>query len=172
MVCLRNEQRCSVVCEIASKYCISDSLVDCDGYSISSKGFLPTIVDIMVIYLNSPIPVHFSSLIPRMSTFTLAISCLTTSNLPWFKHSRFLCNIALYSIGPYFYHQSHPQLGIVFALAPSLHSFWSYFSLISSSILGTYQSGEFIFQCPIFLPLHTVHGVLTARMLKWMIVLR
>ena len=24
--------------------------------------------------------------------------------------------------------QSHPQLGIVFALAPSLHSFWSYFS--------------------------------------------
>ena len=26
-----------------------------------------------------------------------------------------------------FYHQSHPQLGIVFALAPS-HCFWSYFS--------------------------------------------
>ena len=25
-------------------------------------------------------------------------------------------------------HQSHPQLGIVFALAPSPHSFWSYFS--------------------------------------------
>src|SRR5574341_1472471 len=40
----------------------------------------------------------------------------------------FLCNIALYSIRPCFYHQSHPQLGIVFALAPSLHSFWSYFS--------------------------------------------
>ena len=32
--------------------------------------------------VNSPIPVHFSSLIPRMLTFTLAISCLTTSNLP------------------------------------------------------------------------------------------
>ena len=28
-----------------------------------------------------------------------------------------------YSIEPCFYHQSHPQLGIVFALAPSLHSF-------------------------------------------------
>ena len=28
--------------------------------------------------------VHFSSPIPRMSMFTLAISCLTTSNLPWF----------------------------------------------------------------------------------------
>ena len=39
----------SVVFEIASKYCISDSFIDHDGYSISSKGFLPTVVDIMVI---------------------------------------------------------------------------------------------------------------------------
>ena len=39
--------------------------------------------------LNSPIPVHFSSLIPRMWTFTLAISCLTTSNLPWFMDLTF-----------------------------------------------------------------------------------
>ena len=39
----------SVIFEIASKCCISDSFVDYDGYSISSKGFLPTVVDIMVI---------------------------------------------------------------------------------------------------------------------------
>ena len=39
----------SVVFEITSKYCISDSFVDHDGYSISSKGSLPTVVDIMVI---------------------------------------------------------------------------------------------------------------------------
>ena len=39
----------SVAFEIASKYCISDPFVDYDGYSISSKGFLPTVVDIMVI---------------------------------------------------------------------------------------------------------------------------
>ena len=39
----------SVIFEIASKYCISDSFVDHDGYSISSKGFLPTVVYIMVI---------------------------------------------------------------------------------------------------------------------------
>ena len=39
--------------------------------------------------------------------------------------------------------------------------------LISGSILGTYRLGEFIFQCPIFLPFHTVHGVLKARILKW-----
>ena len=39
----------SVVFEIASKYCISDSFVDYEGYSISSKGFLLTVVDMMVI---------------------------------------------------------------------------------------------------------------------------
>ena len=39
--------------------------------------------------------------------------------------------------------------------------------LISSSILGNYRPGEFISQCPIFLPFHTVHGVLKARILKW-----
>ena len=39
----------SVIFEIASKYCISDSFVDYDGYSISSKEFLPTVVYIMVI---------------------------------------------------------------------------------------------------------------------------
>ena len=39
----------SVIFEIASKYCISDSSVDHDGYFISSGGFLPAVVDIMVI---------------------------------------------------------------------------------------------------------------------------
>ena len=39
----------SVVFEISPKYCISDSFVDYEGYSISSKVFLPTVVDIMVI---------------------------------------------------------------------------------------------------------------------------
>ena len=39
----------SVIFEIASKYFISDSFVDYDGYPISSKGFLPTVVDILVI---------------------------------------------------------------------------------------------------------------------------
>ena len=39
----------SVVFESASKYCISDSFLDYNGYSISSKGFLPTVVGIMTI---------------------------------------------------------------------------------------------------------------------------
>ena len=39
----------SVVFEILSMYCISDSFVDHDGYSISSEGLLPTVVDIVVV---------------------------------------------------------------------------------------------------------------------------
>ena len=39
----------SVVFEIAHENCISDSFVDYEGYSSSSKGFLPTVVYIMVI---------------------------------------------------------------------------------------------------------------------------
>ena len=40
----------SVVFETASKYCVLNSFIDYDGYSISSsKGFLSTVVDIMVI---------------------------------------------------------------------------------------------------------------------------
>ena len=46
---LETNRDLSVIFEIASKYCISESFVDYDGYSISSKGFLPTVVDIMVI---------------------------------------------------------------------------------------------------------------------------
>ena len=66
-----------------------------------------------------------------MSTFTLAIFCLATSNLPWFMDLSFQVPMQYcsYSIGPCFHHQSHPEVGVVFGLAPSLHSFWSYFSI-------------------------------------------
>src|SRR5574341_145022 len=57
--------------------------------------------------------------------------------------------------------------GCCFLLWLSLHSSGVISPLISSSLLGTYQPWEFIFQCPIFLPFHTVHGVLKARILKW-----
>ena len=57
MVFLGNEQKSSVAFVIASKYCISDSFVHHDGYSISSKWFLTTIVDIMVIWVKFT---HFS----------------------------------------------------------------------------------------------------------------
>ena len=39
----------SVIFEMAPKYCFLDSFVDYEGYSISSRGFLPTVVDMTVI---------------------------------------------------------------------------------------------------------------------------
>ena len=63
---------------------------------------------------------------------------------------------------------SHIHNWVVFLLCLCLFILPGVISpLISSSILGIYQHGKFIFQCPIFLPFHTVHGVLKARILKW-----
>ena len=49
--------------------------------------------------------------------------------------------------------------------------FWSYFSADLQQHIGhlpTYQDGQFIFQYLIFLPFYTFHGVLKARILKWL----
>ena len=118
---------------------------------------------------SPPWPIHFSSLIPKMSMFTLAISCLTTSNLTTLIHGpnilgSYTISTVPYSFGLYFHHQIQPQLGIISALAQSLHLSVAISSFL---ILGTYWIGEFIFQCHIFLPFHTVHGVLKERILKW-----
>ena len=48
-VALETNRDHSAIFETASKYCISGSFVDHDGYSISSEVFLPAVVDIMVI---------------------------------------------------------------------------------------------------------------------------
>ena len=74
----------SVIFETAFKSCISNSYVDYEGFSISSKGFLPTIVDIMVIRIKFFHSGHFGSPCPKMLMCTLSIPYLTTSNLPWF----------------------------------------------------------------------------------------
>ena len=50
----------SVVFEIASKYCISDSFVDYEDYYISSKRFLPAVVVIIVICIKFTHSVPFS----------------------------------------------------------------------------------------------------------------
>ena len=45
--------------------------------------------------------VHFSSLIPKMSMFTLAIFCLTASNLPWFMDLIFQVPMQYCSLQPW-----------------------------------------------------------------------
>ena len=49
MFCLGMNQDHSVIFKFALMYCISESFVDYEGHSISSMGFLPTVVDIIVI---------------------------------------------------------------------------------------------------------------------------
>ena len=105
-----------------------------------------------------------------MSMFALAISCLTTSNLPrfmdlTFQDPRQYCSLQPQTL-PSPLDTSTTGCRFCFGSASSfflelfLHSF-------PVAILGTYQPGELVFQCPIFLSFHTVHGVLKARILKW-----
>ena len=49
MVSLEMDRDHSVVFEIEPKHCILDCFVDYEGYSVSSKGFLHTVIDIKVI---------------------------------------------------------------------------------------------------------------------------
>ena len=146
-----------------------------------------------------------------MSMFTVAISCLTTSNLPWFtdlngNSLQYSCLenpmdweawlTTVHGIAesdtaeqlyfpfsfniPGFYAILHCTASDFTSITSHIHN-WMLFLLwfclfilsgvispvISSSILDTYRPGEFIFQCCTFLPFHTVHGVLKARILKW-----
>ena len=52
MVCLGNEPRSFFIFQVVPKYCILDSFVDYEGYSISSKGFFPRVVDSVVIWIK------------------------------------------------------------------------------------------------------------------------
>ena len=86
--------------------------------------------------LNLPIPGHFIPLIPQVSMFSPAISCLTTSNLIWLMDltfHAFLCIIVPYNIGFDFHHQSHLQLGIFFHFG-SISSFFLELFLHSSPV--------------------------------------
>ena len=149
-----------VTFETVSKNCISNSSVDYDGHSISSKGFLPTVVDIMSFELNSPISVLFSSLIPKILTFTLAISfghfqfsLIHGPNIPGSSAILLFTSSDLAPI------TSHIHPWVLFLLWRCLFILSGVISpLFSSSILGTYPPGEFIFQCPIFLPFHMFMG--------------
>ena len=97
-----------------------------------------------------------------MSVFTLAISCLTTSSLPWFMELTFQVPMQYCSL-------QHQTLlpSPVTSTTGCCFCFGSASSLFSSSILDTYRPEGLIFQCHIFLLFHTVHGVLKARILKW-----
>ena len=101
--------------------------------------------------------------------FTLAI---------WFDHFQFAlihgpnipgpCAILLFTASDFTSITSHIYNWVLFLLWLRLFILSGVISpLISSSVLGTYRPGEFLFQYPIILPFYTIHGVLKARILKW-----
>ena len=100
-----------------------------------------------------------------MSMSTLAISCLTTFNLPWFMDLTFqvpmqYCSLSHQTLLPW---PLTSRTGHCFCIC-AISSF--FLELFLHSILSTYWPWEFIFQYHIF-AFHTVHGILKTRMLKW-----
>ena len=162
----------SVIFEIALKYSISDSCWLSGLLYIYSKGFLPTVLDIMVIWVIHP----FQSILVdwflkcRCPLLPSPVWPLPIYLDSWTWHSRFLCNIVLYSIGLYFYHQTRPQLSVISTLAQLPHSFCSFISncplLFPSSILDTFWPGRLIFWCLIILPFLNAHEGMVARILE------
>ena len=106
-----------------------------------------------------------------MLMFTFAISCLTTSNLPWFMDLTFQVRMQYCSLqnqilllspvtsttGYCFCFGSIPSFFLELFLHWSPVAYWAPNDLASSS-----------FGILSFLPFHIVHGVLKARILKWL----
>ena len=69
-----------------------------------------------------------------------------------------------YSIGLYFHHQSHPQLGAVFILAQLFHSFWKYFPTVAYWVPTNLRISSF---CVLSFCLFILFMGSQARVLKW-----
>ena len=123
--------------------------------------------------------IHFGSLICKMSVFSLTISSLTMSSIPWFMDLTFQVPMKYHSL----YHWtllSPPDTSatewhfcfcptssfslelLVIALCSSPGAYWR------PSDLG--RGRGLIFWCPIFLSFHTAYWVPAARMLGWVAV--
>ena len=90
---------------------------------------------------------YFSSLIPKMSIFTLPISCLTTSSLPWFmdltfqvpiqycslQHRTLLPSPVPFTTGCCFCFESIPSFSLELFLCWSPVAYWAPTNLGSSS---------------------------------------
>ena len=147
----------TVIFEIASKYCILDSFVYCDGYTTSSKGFLPTVIDTMVIW------VRFTHSRPFQITDFLKCHRPLLPSPVWPLALIHGCNILgsyavlLFTASDCTSITHHIHNWVLFLLWLHLFILSGVTSpLISSIILGTYQTVEFIFQCHTFLLFHTV----------------
>ena len=102
--------------------------------------------------------------------FTLAISCLSTSDFILIHGPNIPGSYAIlfFTASDFTFTTRHIHRWVLFLFWLSLFIPSGAVSLLfSSNILVTYQPWEFIFQSHISFSFHTVHEVLKARMLKW-----
>jgi len=176
MVCPRNKVRSFCRFWKCTQVLLFWTLVDYEGYSVSSKEFLSTVADIMVMLVKFSHS-YFSSVVPKMLRFTLAISCLTSSYLPWFMDLTFKILMQYCSLQ----HQtllSPPDTsttGHHFCFGTAASFILKLFLIVfcsspvvswTSSDLGGSSSGVIS-----FLPSHTAYEILTARILEWFSIL-
>ena len=134
----------SVVIDVAPKHCILDSFIDYEGYSISSKGFLPTVVIIQwSTELNSPILVHlvywllrcWYSLLPS-PVFQVQFTLIHGPNTPGSYA------ILFFTASEFTFTTRHIHNWALFPLWPSLFILsGGIFSTLTSGVLDTYQPG-------------------------------
>ena len=127
----------------------------------------------MAIWIKFAIPIHFSSLIPNMSMFSLAISFLTTSNLPWFMDLTLKITMQYYSLQHWalLFTTRHLHNEGYFHFDPAT-SFFLELSIVSNCVCSfsvAYHTpsnlGGLSSNVISLLPFHTVHEVLQARTL-------
>ena len=168
----------SVIFDVAPKYYISDFfvVVDYEGYSISSLGVLPTVVDRVIwIKFTHSHPFQFSdSQDVNVYSYHLPLDHMQLSlihgpNIP------VSCIILFFEALDFTLITRHIHNWASYLFWPScfIHSGASGDSplLFPSSMLDTFRSGGFIIWCHIFLAFYTVHVVLTASILGWFAIL-
>ena len=107
----------TTACQASLSITNSQTHVHCVGDAIQSSHPMLSpsppalnLSSIRVFSNESALHIRWLKYCPGMSMFTLAISCLTTSNLPWFMDLTFQVPMQYCSLSsePCFYHQSHP----------------------------------------------------------------
>ena len=133
------------------------------------------IFNILVLWIKFTIPINFCSLIPKVSMFTLAISCLTTSNLPWFTDLMFQVPMQYCS----FQHWTSllpPDTSTTehnFCFSPASSFFLELLVIVLCCSVVAYWTlsalGE-LYYGVISLCLYTIHGVPVSRILEWFVI--
>ena len=138
-------------------------------------------LSLLAILLNSAFRWEYLSFYPLLFTSPLfSAICKSSSDSHFaFLHFFFLGMVLIHVSCTMSQTSVHSSASNLASITSHIHN-WVFFflclflfilsgvisPLISSNILDTCQPGAFIFQCPLFLPFHTVRGVLMARILK------